>query len=328
MCHNHYNKTRQGYAFEYPQTDGLLLCKSRNFMQYNKPFKSIQEQIQLLRNRGLIIDEDADHYLRHLNYYRLSGYWAPFQKSHSDHLFNANTHFDDVLNIYIFDRELRLILLDAIERLEVSLRTHWAYHCAEVYGAHAYFNKEISRKSFWYEKNFSLLQQEVNRSDELFIKHYRQKYSSSESPPIWVVCEVMSLGLLSRWLKDLKPAKICNKIAKNYQVDHTVLISFIEHLTYIRNLCAHHSRVWNRKLTKTIKIPRSKPPELISSFNQDPVVMRKIYNSLVMLMHFLTIVSPGHHFKNRLLELIERHSIDVRAMGFPADWMKRNVWKS
>jgi len=205
-------------------------------MKYNKPFKSINDQIELLRSRGLVIDEDAGHYLRHLNYYRLSGYWAPFQENPSEHSFKANTNFTDVLNLYIFDRELRLILLDAIERLEVSLRTHWAHYCAEAYGAHAYFNTMISRKSFWYGKNLSLLQQEVNRSDEKFIKHYREKYTPSENPPIWVACEVMSLGLLSRWLKDLKPAGICNKIAKSYQVDYAVLRSFIECVLCLRTL--------------------------------------------------------------------------------------------
>lgn len=106
-------------------------------MDFAKPFKSIPEQLQLLRDRGLIIDDDAEHYLRHLNYYRLAGYWLPFEQNHSTHSFRTNTHFDDVLNLYLFDRELRLLLLDAIERLEVSIRTHWAYYCVQCYGAHA-----------------------------------------------------------------------------------------------------------------------------------------------------------------------------------------------
>jgi abortive infection bacteriophage resistance protein len=294
-------------------------------MEYSKPFQSIAEQIQLLRNRGLVIDNDAEHYLRHLNYYRLSGYWLFFETNKQNHRFRVNTHFDAVLNLYIFDRELRLWLLDSVERIEVSIRTHWAYCCAEIFGTHAHLNSAISRKEHWQEKNLYLLAKEVNRSHESFIKHYRKKYQLPQEPPIWVACEVMSLGLLSRYLKDLKPSEISNQLAKIYHTDYAVLTSFIEHLTYIRNLCAHHSRVWNRKFTKTMKLPKTKPIQLISSFNRaEP---RRLYNTLLMLIHFLNIISPKNHMKQRLLDLLEKHSIDVKFMGFPDDWQERNAWK-
>lgn len=296
-------------------------------MDYEKPFKSIQAQIELLKSRGLIIDNEAEHYLRHLNYYRLSGYWIPFEQNHSGHSFAPNTHFNDVLNLYIFDRSLRLLLLDAIERVEVSVRTHWAYHCAEIGGPHAYLDDVLSRKQHWHQKNLQILQQEIDRSDETFIKHYRNKYSSPKEPPIWVVCEVMSLGLLSRWLKNLKPSQICTKIAKNYQIAYPVLTGFIEHLTYLRNLCAHHCRVWNRKFTKTMQISHTKPALLIHNFNFAPAKQRNIYNTLVMLIHFLNIISPDHHTTSRLINLLEKHVIRVEAMGFPNDWKQRDVWK-
>ena len=296
-------------------------------MDYIKPFKSISEQIQLLRSRGLIIDSDAEHYLRHLSYYRLAGYWLPFEEDHSLHLFKSNTYFDDVLNLYIFDRELRLILLDAIERVEVSVRTNWAHHCAQVYGAHAYLNSTIMRNKFWHQKNIDILKEEIKRSHEPFIQHYKKKYTSPEEPPIWVVCEIMSLGLLSRCLKNTMPSKICTEIAKSYQIDYAVLVSFIEHLTYLRNLCAHHSRIWNRQLTKTMKIPFSKPAWLINNFNQNSSGMRTIYNSLVMLIYFLNIISPSHHLKLRLINLIKKHAIKVEAMGFPDNWEQRNIWR-
>lgn len=97
-------------------------------MGFDKPFQTIQQQVEILSNRGLITDDGAEHYLKHLNYYRLSGYWLPFQIDTKEHLFKPNTNFSDVLNLYIFDREFRLLLLDAIERIEVSVRTHWAYY--------------------------------------------------------------------------------------------------------------------------------------------------------------------------------------------------------
>lgn len=235
-------------------------------MRFDKPFQTIQQQIEILTKRGLIIDEDAEHYLKHLNYYRLSGYWLPFQKDTKTHLFNSNTKFSDVLNLYTFDREFRLLLLDAIERIEVSIRTHWAYYFSKEYGPHAYLDCHLSNNVQWHAQNLLLLEKERQRSDEQFIKHFD---SNNNTPPIWAICEVMSLGLLSRWLKSLKPSSCRNEIGHSYGLDYGVLISFIEHLTYLRNLCAHHSRVWNRKMIKTMKVPHSKPKNLISSFNNE-----------------------------------------------------------
>lgn len=101
---------------------------------------------------------------------------------------------------------------------------------------------------------------------------------------------------------------------------------YLRHLTYLRNLCVHHSRVWNRKFTKIMQLPKTKPEQLINSFNTDPSQERKIYNTLVMLLHFLNIISPEHHIKQHLIDLFEQRSIKVAAMGFPTDWKKRDIW--
>lgn len=295
-------------------------------MKFTKPFLSFEQQAILLSERGLIIENDTVHYLQHINYYRLSGYWIPFQEDNKTHRFKPNVRFSDVLNLYLFDRELRLLLLDAIERIEISIRTQWAHYFAELSGPHAHLEPYLSKNGEWHIKNLAQLQKELMRSDELFIKHYQNTYTLPDEPPIWVACEVMSFGLLSKWLKSMKPGEPCNKIARAYQLDYDVLVSFIEYLAYLRNLCAHHSRVWNRKTTKTIKIPRSKPLELISSFNNEPLSLRKLYNPLVLVIHLLKIICPGNHFKNRLLTLMEKHVIPLGAMGFPNDWQRRSAW--
>jgi abortive infection bacteriophage resistance protein len=143
-------------------------------MQYNKPFQSIDQQLILLSQRGLVIDIDAAHYLKHLNYYRLSGYWLPFYEDSCTHQFKTNTQFPDVLNLYIFDRELRLLLLDAIERIEVSVKTQWAYYFSASHGAHAYMDCKLSNNIQWHAQNIILLEKELKRSDEVFISHYQQ----------------------------------------------------------------------------------------------------------------------------------------------------------
>ena len=149
--------------------------------------------------------------------------------------------FEDILNLYTFDRELRLLLMDAIERIEVSLRTQWAYHFSKYYGAHAYLDPSLHKNPYWHAANLKSLFEELTRTDEKFIEHYQNTYTVPSSPPAWVICEVMSLGLLSRWLKSLKPSEVRADIARIYHLPDPVLTSFVEHLAYVRNFCAHHS---------------------------------------------------------------------------------------
>ncbi|MFO8005980.1 Abi family protein [Thioalkalivibrio sp.] len=293
-------------------------------MDFTKPARTHQEQLELLQSRGLHI-EDRDralHYLRHLNYYRLTAYWLPLEADHETHRFRQGASFDAVLNLYVFDREFRLLLLDAIERVEVSLRAGWAYHMAHQHGPHAYLDASLSVRGDWHARHLAKLEAEVSRSDETFVEHYRNTYLRPATPPIWAVCEVMSLGLLSRWITHLRPHDR-QVIAKPYGLNQQVLQAFVRHLTYVRNLCAHHSRVWNRRLTITMKLPR-KPRALAEVINANEP--RRLYNTLVILGYLLDIISPNHHWKQRLGDLIRTHDIDATLMGFPADWKERDFW--
>ncbi|MEO5371327.1 MAG: Abi family protein [Magnetococcus sp. DMHC-1] len=296
-------------------------------MHFSKPPKTIDEQIVLLQSRGMVIHDpvSAWHFLAHLNYYRLSAYWLPFEANHARHIFQPNIQFDAVLKLYFFDRELRLLLLDAIERIEISLRTQWAYHMAHGHGPHAFLEPSLSKYPDKWKINMDKLRKEIERSDEAFIKHYKDTYDNPEMPPIWAVCEVMSLGLLSRFFTNLKPMSVRRNIAKTYKVDDHVLQSFLQHLAHIRNLCAHHSRLWNRRFTVTMELPRTKPALLVADFH--PAEDRKIYNTLVMLAWMMDHICPGHHWKVRLLDLIRRHDIDTNAMGFPEKFFERAIWQ-
>ena len=294
-------------------------------MNFNKPSLSYAEQIKLLKSRGLqIADEDrAEHYLRHLNYYRLSGYWLPFEQDHATHRFKQGTSFEDVLNLYVFDRELRLLLLDAIERIEISVRANWAYVLACNYGPHAYLDAEHAHRKNWHQTNLSKLTSEIDRSDELFIKHYQETYTEPQLPPTWSVTEVMSLGALSHWLTNLKPSDRAD-IAAVYGINEFVLKSFMRHLTYVRNLCAHHSRVWNRSLTVTTAIPR-KPKALAASCNANQD--RRIYNTLAICQYLMQIISPNSTWAERLIALVHEHDIDTKFMGFPMNWAELEIWQ-
>ena len=292
---------------------------------FTKPATTYTQQVAQLQARGMLIVDTAvaEHTLRHLNYYRLGAYWLPFEVDHLSHQFRAGTQFEAVLNLYVFDRELRLLVLDAIERFEVSARSQWAYNMAHAHGPHSHLDASLARSEKYWQSNLDKLSKEVARSDETFIKHLTHTYDET-SPPVWAVCEVMSLGLLSRWYSNLKPGATRRAIAGAYGLDDRVLESWLHHLTFIRNACAHHSRLWNRDFTITAEIPRSKPAYLANEFVP---ASRKLYNTLVMLLHLMDTMAPAHDWRTKLKHLLHRPHIDPHAMGFPHDWDDRPVWQ-
>jgi abortive infection bacteriophage resistance protein len=301
-------------------------------MKYTKPPLSIERQISLLQSRGMTIDNPAraTRYLQHINYYRLRGYWLPFEEikgdaDEFDHQFKAGTTFDDALTLYLFDRKFRLLVMEAIERVEISFRTRFAHELSLKYGSHAYLEAAHFKWQDSYQRHIESLKEEINRSQEMFIEHYRATYDDPEFPPIWAVCEVMSFGQLSIWFKNLKHRSDRNAIARIYGIDEVILGSFMHHLTHIRNLTAHHCRLWNRRVVVTMTIPTI-PSDLVLMFN--PKASRNIYNTLVMLAYLLKLISPGTSWPARMKKLIEEYIPDNTApMGFPDSWRELPLWK-
>lgn len=298
-------------------------------MKFDKPPLELEQQLDRLIQRGMQCDDRAAalHYLAHLNYYRLGAYWLPFETDHDEHRFAASTCFADVLNLYVFDRELRLLVLDAIERVEVSVRTGWAYHLAHRYGSHAHLDAGIFKapaRNWDYTQQAKRLIEEARQSHEVFVRHHYAKYDEA-LPPIWASVEIMTLGQLSKWCGNLRHGADRNAIAHRYDMDETNLCSFLHHLSVIRNLCAHHGRLWNREFTFTFRLPSHRPKALVASLNAHDG--RRIYNTLTTLAWLLDCISPHHHWKQRLKELLVQHGIDPRPMGFSVGWEQTPLWR-
>lgn len=302
---------------------------------FNKTALTYQQQIELLEIRGMIINDHdkARFYLQQLNYYRLRGYWLPFEirgatsptENSTPHQFQPGTTFEMVLNLYVFDRELRLLVLDAIERIEVSVRSVWAYQLAHLHGPHAHLDATLASDQKEWQKNFQTLRRQVKDSKETFIEHMRDTYQE-QLPAIWACCEVMSLGLLSRWYKYLRPAKTRKEISRTYDphLHDEVFESWLHHLNIIRNICAHHKRLWNREFVGTPVLPKTRPQIIIGEFVSNS---RKLYNSLVIIVYLLDRISPGHTWRTRLKRLIRRHKVPTASMDFPKNWKRRAIWQ-
>jgi abortive infection bacteriophage resistance protein len=299
-------------------------------VKYQKPALAVDQQLELLVRRGMIVNdrERALHLLSHISYYRLRAYWLPMEipAPHTgDHALQPGVHFEHVVELYSFDRKLRLLVMDAIERVEVSLRTRWAYVLGLRYGSHAYENPDVFRDARDHKQCINNLKSELGRSHEAFVRHYQRTYTEPALPPLWAVCEVLSFGQLSQWFSNIKLGKDRQSIAEPFQVDEQIIKSFAHHLSYVRNVCAHHSRLWNREMTIAPKLPR-RPQSLHESLN--PAAPNRIYNTLTLLIHFMNIISPDSTWHQHVIQLLhEPHTLDLESMGFPADWVDRPLWR-
>ena len=295
-------------------------------MNYNKPYRSVADQIALLKSRGMEIADEATaaHYLQHTNYVRLRTYWYAFEANHKTHQFKPNTTFAAVLNLYLFDRALRFHLAQALETIEISLRTQMAYHFAQFHGPFAYANVAYSKNKSHFRNNLRQLNMEIKRSHEVFITHFNRKYKTTLMPPIWMACEVMSFGLLSRWYKNLNSNRVRKAIANTYQVDNRSLDGILHNFTELRNVIAHHGRLWDRNIIFRLPLPQNKPHDLRASMalNQQD----KLYNSIVMLLHFMDLIAPTQQWHNNLLSLLDQHQVPTTEIGFPHDWRTLPIW--
>ena len=155
-------------------------------MKFNKLPISISEQIAKLQKRGLIIDDEekASHYLSNISYYRLRAYTYPFQDNTTpESNFARSISFDQIMQMYVFDRKLRLLIFNAIEKIEISMRTKIIYHYSLKYGSHWHLNPHLYNNSVYFANQINSLQKEVDRSNETFIKHYKNKYTDPKEPP-------------------------------------------------------------------------------------------------------------------------------------------------
>ncbi len=285
----------------------------------------------MLKKRGLIIPDNANssHYLKHIGYYHLSAYMVSLQRgdrTSERHDFIEGTTLGDILSIYIFDRKLRLLIMDAVERIEIAVKSVIINEMCIPYGSHWYMNHEYFANKFGHRGFLETVQNDINHGENssrirnISIRHYYENYSSPSMPPLWMVFEALTFGKMSKIYTGLKHADQ-KRIATAFEMPVPVLRSWLRSTSYIRNLCAHHSRVWNRVFT-------IKPLATSQFYSEEFTLNTKFYAQAVMLNILMHRISPETVWDDRLKSLFAEYpDIDKRKMGFPDDWENRDVWK-
>lgn len=311
---------------------GTLIFMKRPF---NKPPLTLEEQIDRLEKRGLSIPnkEEAKAWLRKVHYSRLRPYWYPFEGNHETHEFVAGTAFEDILRLYELDRKLRLLVLEAIERLEVALRSLWAYEMAHAAGnPFAYSEHSLHSRKDRHEADLRRLYEEWQRAvkhNPVFL-HYKNSYDEPY-PPIWLVVESVSFGTLARFLTNLGDQNVSKSIAEEFKLPHSFLKGAVKHLVVVRNMAAHHVRLWDHEFTAyTLPYIRKNPKLLKEAMDASPHSQR-IYRTLALLTYVMEALHPKDDWKGRLINLVEAFWRDWRdfreRMGFPEDYQRLTLWR-
>lgn len=317
--------------------------------------------MNLLQGRGLLISDEASALacLERIGYYRLSGYWYPFRKSHLnanpvtgalipdpktgkiivivEDDFREETSFQQVMDLYVFDKRLRLIIMDAIERIEVALRVDIALllgkrsplaHRSPKEFDYA-FTKENSMGETEHQKWLKRLDKGFRKSKEEFVKHFKTKYFG-EDPPLWIAVELWDFGMLSVVLEGLKYADRV-QLAKKYQFCRPrLLTSAARNLNHVRNICAHHSRLWNRSPTDRITPTLLGEIPVLDHLAADVHAQSRLYGSAAMIQYILRTINPStmwaERLKNHMKTLPKLEGISQVNAGFPLNWEELPLW--
>lgn len=297
-------------------------------MKYTKKPETAEQHCAILSERGLVItdQERAIKYLKSVGYFRLTGYMFHLQSNDGKHIFVEGTKFDDIITLYQFDKKLRGIISEYLERIEICLR------------AKLIDKYSIPNNFFWYNdidhfddrSIFETINKEIeesyNEPKEQFLKKFRFKYTGENLPPSNMALEVLSLGKLARLYKGLKNKGGKAEIATEFNLPTNVLTSWFIYLANVRNICAHHSRLWNKKVTADRPIMPSREKYKFKGENFDDS-NTTLYGIISIIDRLLLPFNHKNNFTVRTEKLINEYSIDCSLMGFPINWKETANWR-
>ena len=295
----------------------------RNF---GKEYKTSQELVTILEHRGLIINDrqKAQLYLESIGYYRLSAYMHPLLKTpKSLHQYKTGASFAKVMMLYRFDKKLRMVLFNEIEKIEIAIREAVMNMAAERTGDIYWLtNSSYFRNQTIFNNSMAMLSKEYERSTEDFIEHFKRTYTEP-FPPAWILGELLPMGSVNMYYRNLKDKTLKKQIAKRFGLHAPVLESWLSVLTLTRNACCHHARVWN----KVNKIIPNDMKGMTMPWITIDADKRRIYYNICIIKYFLNIISPNNDMSDKINRLFEAFpEIDQKALGFTVGWENEPLW--
>lgn len=274
---------------------------------------TIDEQIENLKSIGLTFDDEdyAKKILNDISYFRLIKAYSLNLKPKNGS-YNKNVTFEQILDLYLFNANLRQLIFPEIEKVEINVRCRIANYFATQYGVLGYLDANNFSESEHFEEFIRDITEEISRNSKApFVKNFKENYEGGNLP-IYALVEVFSFGTLSKFYKNLKnPDK--KDIAKSFGLGYTYFESWLESISYVRNICAHYGRLYNAKFSKT--------PQLYKEYNKVGIGNNRLFGVLLCLKHLLINDSHWNSFVDGIDSLINKYNyVDIKTMGFPKDW--------
>lgn len=240
------------------------------------------------------------------------------------HRYKTGCTLQDALNLYRFDKKLRLLLFNEIEKVEIALRSALANIVAEATGNIFWMtDASMFANADKFKRTMALVDKELNNSKEDFIQHFKGKYSDAY-PPAWILIEILPLGVVTRIYENLADNSLRKKVAARFSLPVPVFISWMTIITLTRNSCCHHARVWNKENPISPMIAK----KLKGKWLVSQIPPTRIFYNICIIKWFIDIVSPNNDMKGHLQQLLaDFPMIDVRAMGFPTNWQDEPLWQ-
>ena len=320
-------------------------------MRYTKSFQAPAQQLAILKSRGLNVTDEprATAYLERIGYYRLSGYWYPFREVITPaspsgpavvgDKFKPGVEFRHIVDLYVFDKKLRMAMLDAIEGVEIGFRTSialllgprdpWAHRdAAQLDGT---FARRVDRRTgrIPHQEWLAKLDELFNRSNEAFAKHFRTTYPHDHLP-IWIATELWDFGMLSRFYAGMRYDDR-QALAKQYGLTKPAMLeAWLKSINLVRNICAHHSRLWNRPLVRQGTFPPVGVLPLLDHLAADTHAQTRLYGTAAVIRFLLLKINPTTGWPLRLKDILSTlpaaPGISMSHVGFPAGWDGLSLW--
>ncbi len=318
----------------------------------------MEDQLATLQSRGMTVSDEAKalEYLARIGYYRLSGYWFAFRQLSDGkcsrwspsttaknkptpsflalEAFKPGATFQNAVDLYVFDKKLRMLAMDALERVEIALRVDLSHTLGKLH-RFSYLRPEFFHESFsesldaktgvsghhtWLGKHANL----ISRSKEEFVAHNRAAHGLPLA--IWVACEVWDFGTMSTLFKGLREAEQ-DAIAAKYGISNgRVFATWLRSLNYLRNVCAHHSRLWNRNIVDQPRLPSATAMPWVAPFEASDHAKARCFLLICMLRHLLGVINPSSRWPERLkahllaFPDLSHLGLNLWGMGVPKEW--------
>lgn len=284
-------------------------------LKQHQPSMSIKEQISNLKNIGLIVADEAyaEKILNDISYFRLVKAYSLSLKAQND-VYKENITFEHLVELYRFNANFRQLLFPEIEKIEINIRCRISNHFADTYGVLGYKQSENFVNEMYHNLFIRDIKEEVRRNSKApFVRNFRDNYIDGELP-IYALVEIFSFGTLSKFYKNMKNTDK-KVVAKTFGVGYSYLESWIESISYVRNICAHYGRLYNEKLSKT--------PILYKEYATQGIGNNRIFGVLTCMKHLLKEDLHWNIFLDQIEILFDKYeNIDKATMGFSENWMQ------